>query len=901
MPAARIPDNEAERLQALYDTGILDTPPEARFDRLTRLSQHLFKSQLALISLIDADRQFFKSRQGMDACEADRETSFCSHVLLENGILYVPDATQDPRFADNPHVLGGPQIRFYAGAPLRTSNGFIMGSFCVVDSSPRQLTREQLQALRDLADCAEAEINQTELRQQKQALNQAWLLAEAISRAQAHFIQGLEPKALFEAALQDILVLSGSARAELWDNGQQLLAQAAAVEQASQLPSPEGSEQRMALRLGGDRLAELRLTSSGACCSSQLERLQPLLATLAHLLSVLGLKQRHAQQEQRYQLTLESARLAAWDWELPNDQFSVSPRWLSIREQPTPRVPSRNPWQQEIHPDDWPRVWARLEAHWRGETELFEAEYRIDVNGQWRWLLNRGAVIRRSDSGQPVQMLGTEQDISRHKLAELSLQRSELRFRLLTENVPVGIVEIAPDGHWRFVNQTWCRWSGLPAELSLGLRWLQAAPVASQPALLQDWQQAIEQQQNFQFEFALQHLRSERWFCLNALRLSNELGELAGYLGSITDITDSRQGLQALTDSEHRYRALTRDIAVLIWTTGIDGRCYFCNDSWLSFTGTELEQALGDGWLAAIHAEDRPGFSQCLQQAVAQRQAFSFEYRLAHVDGSYRWVRNDASPSFDADGQFQGYVGACIDISQQKYLDQMKTEFISMVSHELRTPLTSISGALGLVNSGVLGSLPEPVSQMVRIAHQNSLRLSYLINDLLDMDKLVAGQMTFDLQPEPLLPLLERALDDNRSYGLERQVGLRLLPAAMMPWVLVDAQRLLQVLSNLLSNAIKFSPARSEVLISIERLDSQVQVNVRDFGPGVPQAFRSRIFQKFAQADSSDRREKGGTGLGLAISRELMRHLDGDIGFESIEGQGACFFIRLPVLVTAGG
>ncbi|WP_166267677.1 ATP-binding protein [Marinobacter caseinilyticus] len=235
------------------------------------------------------------------------------------------------------------------------------------------------------------------------------------------------------------------------------------------------------------------------------------------------------------------------------------------------------------------------------------------------------------------------------------------------------------------------------------------------------------------------------------------------------------------------------------------------------------------------------------------------------------------------------------DISEQKRIEKMKSEFVSTVSHELRTPLSSISGSLKLVAGGAVGEMPEKMQSMVDIALKNSHRLAYLIDDLLDMDKLVAGKMRLSMMTLPVLPLVESSIRNQLGYANHYGVSIRLEGAVSDSRVRVDEQRFQQVMANLLSNALKFSPAGSEVVVTVETLGELLQVSVQDQGPGIPLSFHNRIFQRFAQADSSDTRAKGGTGLGLAITKKLMELMDGDVEFESESGQGSRFFISMPV------
>ncbi len=245
-------------------------------------------------------------------------------------------------------------------------------------------------------------------------------------------------------------------------------------------------------------------------------------------------------------------------------------------------------------------------------------------------------------------------------------------------------------------------------------------------------------------------------------------------------------------------------------------------------------------------------------------------------------------------GDRRMFTGVVRDITERKKVDRLKNEFISTVSHELRTPLTSIRGSIGLIIGGAAGEVPEKVSSLLRIAEDNSDRLVRLINDMLDVEKIESGRMQFDIQPHVLMPLVEQAIAANQAYGEQLGVRLELREHLSDAQVAVDADRITQVLTNLLSNAAKFSPEGGTVEVAVIRANGNIRVSVSDQGPGIPQEFRDRIFEKFAQADSSDSRQRGGTGLGLSISKAIVEKHGGRIAFETVPGARTCFYFDLP-------
>ncbi|WP_417518958.1 ATP-binding protein [Marinobacter sp.] len=659
MKAPRLPANERERQTALNQLRILDTPSEERFDRLTRMAARLLNAPIVLISLIDHDRQWFKSCVGLDVSETPRSISFCGHAILEKQPLVIEDTWKDERFCDNPLVTGAPNIRFYAGTPLHSADGHALGTLCVIDRKPRTLSEDDRQSLRDLADCAEEQISAREL---------------AIHYRE----QELEQKNDSLAMLKQL---------------------------ADMVP-------------GG--LYQFRRYPDGR---------------MSFPFSSMGI-------ERTFGVTQKQAR---------EDVRSLF---------------------RMIHPDDLATVTASIDVSGR-QLSTWSIQFRIrGQEGHWRWIEGHSTPQKLSD-GSTIWH-GYLEDIDDRKRAMLGLKESEQQLRRLFELAPSGILLS----------------DYLTSEIiDVNAAMLKSTGYSKDEFLKLDYRTLL----------APDHV-SRRTEALNQLRQT-------GYFGPIEQNVINREGVI--------YPVVLHSMLI--------------RDS----SGRKL-----------------------------------------------LWVLME-------------------DISERKKIERMKNQFVSTVSHELRTPLTSITGAIGLLAGGAAGTLPEKAQDMMTIARRNAQQLATLINDLLDMEKLVAGKLDINPEHQPLQPLLEQAVFTNQPYGVQRNITIDPAPCIPDIKVFVDGQRLLQALNNLISNAIKFSPDNGRVRLSAqpEITDGKptVLIAVEDSGEGVPEAFRDQIFQRFAQADSSDTRSQGGTGLGLAITRELITVMGGEVGFESLPGQGATFWIRLPV------
>ena len=295
--------------------------------------------------------------------------------------------------------------------------------------------------------------------------------------------------------------------------------------------------------------------------------------------------------------------------------------------------------------------------------------------------------------------------------------------------------------------------------------------------------------------------------------------------------------------------------------------------------------------LQRLHEDPQDRYLKAMAEQVTQES----EYQVKGGPLAGRYFQEQVVPLPD------GIAISCRDITERKQIETIKRDFISVVSHELRTPLTAIRGSLSLIVGGAVGNVSTEISSLLRIAYNNCERLVRLINDILDIEKIEAGRTPFHVRPLSLATCLRQAIEQNASIAEKFYVNLLLSAPADDRDItaMADPDRLMQIMTNLLSNAIKFSPPNGIVTIGFSRADGMARVTVHDNGLGIPKAFRSQVFQKFAQADGSASREKGGTGLGLSIVKAIVEELGGTIGFDSREGEGTTFFFTLPLAQQA--
>lgn len=350
--------------------------------------------------------------------------------------------------------------------------------------------------------------------------------------------------------------------------------------------------------------------------------------------------------------------------------------------------------------------------------------------------------------------------------------------------------------------------------------------------------------------------------------------------------------------SEERYRSLTQILTSVVWHTDPAGFFTAEQPEWQAFTGQTWEEYRGEGWLRALHPDDRETVHELWRRALEGRSSYQSAGRLWHAaTGGYRYVVGRAVPLLDAGGTIREWIGTVTDVDEQKRgeealreSDRRKDEFLATLSHELRTPLASGYGWVKL-----LAHAPDMLETGLQAIDSSFVSQIKLVDDLLDVSRIVAGKLQLDLQPCDLTSVVGSAVEMVRPSAQAKLLDLQ-LHIHSVPLVLGDASRLKQVVWNLLSNAIKFTPANGVVEVHLSQTGPSAQVVVRDSGEGIDAKFLPHVFARFRQADGTINRKHGGLGLGLSIVASLIEAHGGEVRAASGgPNQGATFTLTIPL------
>lgn len=363
----------------------------------------------------------------------------------------------------------------------------------------------------------------------------------------------------------------------------------------------------------------------------------------------------------------------------------------------------------------------------------------------------------------------------------------------------------------------------------------------------------------------------------------------------VLNLWERKHAEEAMRSKEERFRSVVETASDAIICIDRHGDIFYWNHAAYNIFGYSAGEIIGKPMTILIPNYYRDLHLKGLNQAVVEERTELMggagELRALRKDGSEFPIELSRAAWRTSKGLF--FTGIIRDITERVKARQLKDEFVSTVSHELKTPLTSIRGSLSLIMKGLAGELPEEARNLIGIAYSNCERLIPLVNDIMDIERLESGKVQYEMRPLPLARLLTQAVEANSVFAEQLGVKLRIGQVVPDAMVMGDGVRLMQVMANLLSNAAKFSPPGHEVTVSMSREGAMLRISVTDRGAGVPETFRNRIFQKFAQADSKDTRLKGGAGLGLSITKAIIENHGGRIDYV-MDGAGTTFYFELP-------
>ncbi len=907
---------ESKRLAALRSYHILDTLPEEEFDRLTRLASAICKMPMSLISLVDDHRQWFKSTVGIDVAETTKDVSFCKYTILGSEIMEVPDATRDDRFMHNPFVTFDPNIRFYAGYPLIAPGGLPLGALCVLDTKPGHLDEHQREALQILAEEVVDRIVKRRKEEEEGFIRRIFDLSNDL-------ICVVDEQGIFRQVNPAFKTLLGWSAEEILGKPYNVFVYS---------DDQDDSDSYFSEMLRGDAkemFLNRSLRKDGGFIYTQWisvsEKETGLVYSVGRDVSARIHREFEIKRANEFlEQTGEVSNIGGWEYDLISGKVYWTRQTYVIHEVGDAFDPSLEG-AMSFYKDDVSRL--AIEAAVKDALEKcqsYDLELKITTaKGRDIWIRAIGNV--ECVSGRCVRIYGTFQDIDERKRRELAFEETkELLDNVLHAASEVCIIATDEHGVISLFNSGAEQMTGYTAAEMVGKR---------SPLMLHDEKEVsalvhasseehgreLDAFEAFVFQASrMNHVRHEVSFVrkdgssflgsMVITAIKDSSGEVKGFLGVTTDVTEQREADIRLQAEQARLQAFVQHAPASVAMFDTEMRYITCSMQWMRDYGLSDRQITGlsvyEVW-PSIPDVWKERYSSALKgEKLSCERDF---WPGLNETGIY--VRWQLLPWYQHDGSIGGIMFLTENVServrQEEELERArllaeeanhaKSEFLASMSHEIRTPLNGVIGFTDLV---LKTDLDDTQRHYLHIVSQSGNSLLEIINDILDFSKIESGKLELDHAEFDLYEMASQAANVISYQAQKKRVEMLLNISPDLPrFVSGDEIRIKQIIINLLSNAVKFT-AKGEIELKISvvnytRDKVKLRFKVRDTGIGIKQDRQSRIFEAFTQEDVSTTKKYGGTGLGLTISNRLLSLMNSRMDLVSSPGKGSTFFFDL--------
>ncbi len=612
------------------------------------------------------------------------------------------------------------------------------------------------------------------------------------------------------------------------------------------------------------------------------------IAVATEVTELVNAKNQTEEAEVRTRLAVDAVGLGTFDLDLVTGIMITSKLFANIFgfENPVPR----QEYIATFHKDD---VEKRLEAHQQALTtgNLYYEARVVWKDNSLHWVRVEGKVFYNNE-GKGIRILGTLLDITSGRKAK----EEQRKLVSLVENSVDLMSIIDLDGFNSYINKAGIELLGFTDEAEV-----LKIPVAElhSPDDFQLMEKEVMPSVMLNGRWSgvmnILHQHSREIFPVfnNWFRIDDPVtGEPIAIGAVMHDMRPELAAKKAIADSGLLLRNISAATPTTLWMADEKGAVIYINQTWLNWTGLTYEDSIGSGWLKSIHVDDRDNVQKKLIEGIKDKGRFEIEFRLNHTDGNIHWCIATGQASYNADNSFYGIIGASVDITEQKHLQQQKDDFIGIASHELKTPVTSIKGYAQVLEKILLKKGDVKEAMMMGKMDTQINRLTSLIGDLLDVTKINSGKLQFNDTEFNFNALVKELVEDIQRTS-DRHTLIENLENT--GFVFGDRDRISQVITNLITNAIKYSPATDRIIIRSFLQNNEVLLSVQDFGIGIPPDKLDKVFEQFYRVSGNVQHTFSGMGLGLYISSEIIKREGGRIWASSTEGKGSIFYFALPL------